>query len=245
MRGLRIHARVAELPDAAAQPTVILVHGLLVSSRYMLPTARGLAPRWRVHVPDLPGYGKSAKLRRALDAVQLAEALAEYVKSADLTSVTVVANSFGCQVAAEFAARYPERIEGLVLLGPTVDPRTRPAVKLALRWLADVPLEPAALDVVILRDLLDMGLPRTYETFRHMMNHHIERVLPHIQAPTLVIRGGRDSTVSQQWAEDVVGLLPRGQLAVIPGAPHTINFDSAAEVVRLVEAFLHEMHEPV
>lgn len=59
VNGLLMHARVsAEPPDA---PVVILVHGVVVSSSYMMPTAELLAPNYRVYAPDLPGYGKSDK----------------------------------------------------------------------------------------------------------------------------------------------------------------------------------------
>src|SRR3954463_12088270 len=104
---LRLHARVSVLPVAASAPTVVLVHGLLVSSRYMIPTAERLAAYCHVHSPDLPGYGKSAKPRAALDVPRLADALAAYIEAAGLERVVLLANSFGCQVAADYAARYP------------------------------------------------------------------------------------------------------------------------------------------
>lgn len=240
-RSMQIHARVA---DAVCQPglsSVVFVHGLLVSSRYMLPTAQAVARHRTVHVPDLPGYGKSDKPPRALDVRGLAGALAEYVQVTGLERPAIVANSFGCQIAAEFAARHPDRLSCLTLLGPTVDPSSRPALKLALRWAMNIPLEPFSLDLVLLRDLLDMGIPRMYETLRHMMRHHIETLLPSVSAPTLVVRGGRDSTVSQRWAEHFVSLLPDGRLAVIPGAPHTLNYNSPDHVVRLLETFWREV----
>jgi pimeloyl-ACP methyl ester carboxylesterase len=133
----------------------------------------------------------------------------------------------------------------LTLLGPTVDPSSRPAYKLALRWAMNIPLEPFSLDLVAIRDLLDMGIPRTYATLCHMMRHHIEMILPDVHAPTLVVRGSRDSTVSQEWAEHLVRLLPDGRLAVIPGAPHTVNYNSPQHVARLLETFWREVPAPV
>jgi pimeloyl-ACP methyl ester carboxylesterase len=41
----------------------------------------------------------------------------------------VLGNSFGCQVAVELAVRHPHRVGGLVLVGPTIDPAARTAIR--------------------------------------------------------------------------------------------------------------------
>jgi len=71
-----MHARVSEGPTTEGSPTVVLVHGLVVSGRYMLPTLELLAPAFRVYSPDLPGFGKSEKPPRVLDVAGLSDALA-------------------------------------------------------------------------------------------------------------------------------------------------------------------------
>src|SRR4051812_50102167 len=53
--GLDLHVR--ERPGSS--PAYLLVHGLAVSHRYLMPTARCL-PERRVMGPDLPGVGFSA-----------------------------------------------------------------------------------------------------------------------------------------------------------------------------------------
>jgi pimeloyl-ACP methyl ester carboxylesterase len=57
VNGRRMHARVGGRVGA---PAVVLLHGLGVSSRYMLPLARELAPHFRVYAVDLPGFGRSS-----------------------------------------------------------------------------------------------------------------------------------------------------------------------------------------
>jgi hypothetical protein len=61
VEGVRMHARMSEGPASEGSPTVVLVHGLVVSGRYMLPTLRHLAPSCKVYAPDLPGFGRSEK----------------------------------------------------------------------------------------------------------------------------------------------------------------------------------------
>jgi 2-hydroxy-6-oxonona-2,4-dienedioate hydrolase len=55
--GTQMHARVSGVPGDG--PAVVLVHGLVVSARYMIPTMKRLALGQRVYAPDLPGSGKS------------------------------------------------------------------------------------------------------------------------------------------------------------------------------------------
>ncbi len=64
VRGLPVHDRRS---TAAAGAPVVLVHGLAVSHRYLMPFARSLAARYRVHVIDLPGFRLSGEPGRVLD----------------------------------------------------------------------------------------------------------------------------------------------------------------------------------
>jgi 2-hydroxy-6-oxonona-2,4-dienedioate hydrolase len=238
--GQRLHARVSVYPVPAGSPPVVLVHGLLVSSRYMLPTAVRLAPYYRVYALDLPGFGKSVKPTRVLNVPELADSLAAWMAAAGLDRAVLLGNSFGCQIVVDFAVRYPQRVERAVLAGPTVDPKRRTAHQQAAHWLRNVPLEPVSLGAVLLRDLLDAGPRRVLCTFRHMLEDRIEEKLPHVQVPTLVVRGARDTTVPQRWAEEATRLLPRGRLIVIPGAPHTVNYNAPLELVRVVRPFIQD-----
>ncbi|WP_292510847.1 alpha/beta fold hydrolase, partial [Methylobacterium sp.] len=66
-----VYARVSINPVPDNRLPVILVHGLGMSSRYMIPLARHLAPHFRVYAPDLPGFGLSDKPHRALTVREL------------------------------------------------------------------------------------------------------------------------------------------------------------------------------
>ena len=236
--GQRLHARVAldRAPDDA--PAVVLVHGIGVSGRYMVPAALRLAPFARVYAVDLPGFGKSHKPRRALTLTELADALAGWVAAAGLRRPVLLANSFGCQIVVEAVVRHPDLADRIVLQGPTVDPLGRTVLAQLARWRANGRHEPAPLSKVILAEYVDCGIPRLLRTFGHALRDPVEEKLPHVGVPALVVRGGTDLIVPQRWAEDVVRLLPDARLAVIPGAPHTINYTAPLELARVVRPFL-------
>lgn len=233
-----IHARISGNPPVLSRRPVVLVHGLLVSSRYMVPLARRLAAWYPVLVPDLPGWGRSSKPRRALSVRELADVLVDWLDTVGVQRAILVANSFGCQVTADLAARYPDRVSLVVLLGPTVDPEVRNLWRIAGRWLLNLPLEPLGLALVAARDLLDMGLRQLIWSIRAMLADRIEENLPAVRVPTLVVRGQADATVTARWAACATSLLPRGRLVEIAGAAHTINYNSPATVSRIVQAFV-------
>jgi 2-hydroxy-6-oxonona-2,4-dienedioate hydrolase len=216
---------------------VVLVHGLVISSRYMVPTAVELAPLCAVYAVDLPGYGDSGKPRTILGVAELADALAAWMDAIDLRTADLVGNSFGCQILAEFALRHLDRVNRLVLQGPTVDPRARTVRQQLARLALNSAREAPGLGWITLTDYRKAGWRRILATIRMAMEDRIEDKLPRVVAPTLVVRGERDPIVPQRWAEEVTRLLPRGELRILPGLGHTINYTAPREFVSALRTF--------
>lgn len=238
--GRRMHARISEDRASEGRPAVVLVHGLVVSSRYMVPTIRLLSLHYRVYAPDLPGFGKSEKPPRVLDVPSLSDSLATWMEAIGLERAAFVGNSLGCQVIADLAVRHPGRVEKVVLQGLTMDPRGRSALRQTMRLLLDYTLEPPSLWRVVLRDLLSAGVRVAVHTFRYALRDHVEEKLPHVQTPALIVRGSRDPICPQRWAEQAARLLPQGRLIVIPGAAHVMNYGAPSELAQTTRKFLDE-----
>jgi len=205
----------------------------------MVPLARELEPWARVYAPDLPGHGASDKPPRPLDAPRLAEALAEVIRRLDVDRPVLLGNSFGCQIVAELAATRQDLPSACVLVSPTYDPAARPPQQLA-RWLRNMPKEPPALGLTLIRDYVDARPHRALGMVVRSMRHRIEERLPLVRAPTLVVSGGRDPIAPPRWAEEAARLLPDGRLAVVEHAAHTVNFSDPRELAGLVREFLAE-----
>lgn len=62
--------------------------------------------------------------------------------------------------------------------------------------------------------------------------------------PTLVTRGGVEPIVPDRWAAEAARLLPGGQLAVLPGAPHNSVYTAAAAIAAAIEVFLDRILRP-
>jgi 2-hydroxy-6-oxonona-2,4-dienedioate hydrolase len=229
-----VRTRLGYARVAGVGPPVVLVHGLAVSSFYFVKLGRRLRSTHRVIAPDLPGYGKSGTPPRPLDVPQLADALTEWLDVLGVERAQLVGNSLGCQIAVDLAVRRPERVERLVLVGPTMDPAAPTIPGQAWRLARDLVRESPLLNLAQARDYLRMGPRRILATARFALDDPLEEKLPQVAAPALVIRGRRDMIVSQEWAERVAALLPRGRLAVVPAA-HAAHWGAADDVARLVQ----------
>lgn len=216
---------------------VVLVHGLVVSSSYMVPTAQQLASLCPVFALDLPGYGKSFKPDHTLTIVQLANALEGWLAAKGLNRVHLVGNSMGCQIIAQYALQYPGRIDRVVLQGPTVDRHARSFWPQLWRQVLNSSHEEPGLGLAIAKDYLAAGMMRALATVREVLRDRIEDKLPGLDLPVLVIRGASDPVCPQEWAEEVVRLLPRGELKVILGG-HCLNYSRPVELVHGIRPFL-------
>ncbi|MFL5681026.1 MAG: alpha/beta fold hydrolase [Chloroflexota bacterium] len=223
---------------------IVLVHGFVISSRYLVPLMRQLARTRPVFAPDLPGFGWSSKPKAALDVSGLADALIAYLDAAGLDRPVLLGNSLGSQVVADAAARHPDRVAAVVLTGPTFDrstPDRRSLVAHVLRLLADGPREKPGLWLLHVPDYVLTGLRRAIATLRYAWRDEIETKVPLLTMPTLVLRGGRDPLVSRKWVGSLATLAQCGRAAEVPEAAHAVNHGAPAALARVVEAFLSDV----
>lgn len=237
--GLRTHYRAEREPTVDAVP-VVLVHGLAVSHRYLMPLASALAGWHPVLVPDLPGFGLSAKPARAYTVEEHARHLADWLTALALGPVCVLGHSFGASVVTALASRYPERVSALVLAGPTTDPAARTKSRQIARFVVDAPREALAQAVILMRDVWDAGPTRVWRTLELSNHYHLEKALPAVSAPTLVIGGERDPLAPAGWRHRMLGLLPDGRALTIAGAAHNVATTAAPQVARAVVRFLQD-----
>ena len=102
-------------------PDVLLLHGLGGTRASLLETAAALSTRYRVHAPDLPGFGSSSKpARGGYCARWFAEHMLAAMDAQGIETTHVVGNSMGGRIAIEMALIAPDRVRGLGLLCPAV-----------------------------------------------------------------------------------------------------------------------------
>lgn len=238
INGLAIHAMALGEDKSVDTPTFILVPGLGLSGRYMMPTAELLAAAGKVWVPDLPGCGRSEKPDTVPDIPALADALALWMERRGIKGAVLIGNSLGAQVVVDLAARYPMLVDRAVLVAPTMDDGALRVSSQIARLLADSLREPLPLYWIAVTDYLRAGVRRGLQTLRHALADPVEQKLPLLACAVLVIRGGRDPIVPQKWVDKLVRLIPNVRSVVVPTAAHAVNFNSphilAAEVLEFL-----------
>lgn len=101
---------------------VILLHGVFGLSANWAPLASVLAgEKFQAHVLDLRGHGRSFR-DPDMSLGAMADDVARYMDAAGLETAALLGHSMGGKVAMEFACRYLQRCERLVVVD--ISPRT-------------------------------------------------------------------------------------------------------------------------
>ena len=244
--GITFHSRVW---DATQNPhrrePIVLVAGLGVSSRYWLRLGSRLAERFRVIAPDLPGFGHTPatpqmKWQRGPTVREQADQLLAWLDASKIKRAVLCGHSTGCQVVIDLASRYPDRVERLILLGPTFPPGHRSLFDYVPRLLAGSWQESPSLTGLLIWEYLTAGVIRCIRQGLNEICDRPEDKLPAIETPTLVIRGCRDLMSPGWWSRQIVRALPHATLVEISRVGHAVQYSSPNATAETVTAFLDD-----
>jgi len=222
-----------------------------------LPRYGGSAlPEWTRPGPELPP-GRYSGPAAALDALLAVLGLTG--------PVDVLAQSLGGAVALALAARRPDRIGRIVLIGSTpaalpdatVDPAlgvrlrdalyadpgpaTMRALMEAAEWHADRPSD--ALVDARLRAATTVGaLAVATDPAARGADEDLGPLLGGVRAPTLAVWGADDPFSGPDYGAALAAALPRGDLVVLGRAAHHPQSERPGAVAALVDAFLPVPH---
>jgi carboxylesterase len=221
-------------PDAA-----LVLHGLTGSTLEVLPLVERLhGAGLRVLAPVMAGHGGAPSALRGVPWTAWVEkAERDLARLAGARRVIVAGLSMGALVACALAAARADRVAGLVLLAPALE-LTWPG-----RLGARLGLVPVAREVVVLKWYSDVcdptlrgrkfgldGLPLGAVTELERLERHVDALLPGLRAPTLVIAGGRDRTVTVRGARRLARRIGApARLVVLPESAHLVLLDLERE----------------
>ncbi|HEV8176672.1 MAG TPA: alpha/beta hydrolase [Gemmatimonadales bacterium] len=219
----RLYRSVAPAGDVQRR-TYVLLHGIGVSHRYFTRLHRELALAADVYSFDLPGFGDAPKPRRQVPVGEYAAFVQAALYEAGVTSCVVIGHSMGTQHAVELALQEPELLEGVVLMGPVVDPRRRSVARQALALTRDALFsESPSANAIVFADYFRAG-PRWYLTeLPVMMQYPLEARIRGVSQPLLVLRGSKDPVAGRAWCQRLAAQAPQGGLAEIPGQGHVFQ----------------------
>jgi pimeloyl-ACP methyl ester carboxylesterase len=131
-REIDLHGHRAIYRVAGSGPPVVLIHGMVNSSRHWEGVAMRLADSYTVVAPDLIGHGDSATPRGDYSLGAHAASIRDQLTAIGIDRATIVGHSLGGGVAMQFFYQFPQRTERLALissggLGREVSPLLRGA----------------------------------------------------------------------------------------------------------------------
>jgi pimeloyl-ACP methyl ester carboxylesterase len=242
---------------------VVMLHGFGADADHWSRLASSLRKRFRVLAPDLPGFGgtDASTSERFLLPLQ-AERLHAFLRALGIRRYHLVGNSMGGNIAGILAHDYPDEVASLTLLEPQgIESRIPTAMDLQIQQ-GQTPLIPAneeEFDRII--DLLFVKrpfIPRAmylymrkqalaFETLHRCVwkdlwdpeyPYLLEKNLPGIRAPTLVIWGDSDRFLHETAIEKLEQGLRDVRVVRMKACGHSPMLERPAEVGRHVEAFI-------
>ncbi|MEE9207494.1 MAG: alpha/beta hydrolase [Gemmatimonadota bacterium] len=113
--GLEIFYREA---GSRENPTILLLHGFPTSSHMFRNLMPALAAEYHLVAPDYPGYGYSSmpsvdEFDYTFD--RFAEIIEAFTERLELDSYSIYLQDYGAPVGYRVAAKYPERVEALIV----------------------------------------------------------------------------------------------------------------------------------
>lgn len=250
--------RLSYLESGSANcETVVLLHGIGSNAsgwRYVL---HGLGGRFRVIAWNAPGYMLSDNLAaEAPSNTQYADALAAFLDALAVDRTYLVGSSFGSMVAATFAARYPQRLQRLALLGASRGQKWLPDEERArrrrlreesirdgglgmaeARWPTLLSATPTQDAVRLTQEILKATNRRGFlQSVRASDTTDVLAFANAIAAPTLIVVGKEDRVNPPEISRAIHAAISGSRLIELDGVGHLAKLEAPDRVVELLFA---------
>jgi 3-oxoadipate enol-lactonase len=235
----------AEIVGAASNDPLVLLHGGIGTGEYhWSKQVKGLSERFEVHMPDLPGHGRTplpddGSYSRDLQV----QAIAEYLDKVG-APVHVAAFSMGGHACLALATQRPEIFRSLTVIGVSVrehkgldgwrhkfDPDDLEAnYPVWAKHLSKIHEPLGGVDAwkdVCRRD--SKGLEIDVDT----------AALGAVECPIMLVRGDRDPAVDPAQYGEMREIWPHADEFVVPGGAHDVQLTRARVVQPVLLEFLH------
>ncbi len=171
----------------------------------------------------------------------MSAALVSLLERIGVTRAVLVGHSMGTQWVVELALQRPTLASHVVLIGPVTDDRHRTALTQFLALAVDTLGEPIDGNTLVFADYVRCG-PRWYlRQLREMLNYPLEERVREVDAPLLIVRGGRDPIAGIEWARRLRDKAVSASLVVVPGHRHLVQHTAPRAVTGAIAAFLERV----
>jgi esterase len=239
---------------------LIIIHGLLGSSDNWVTISKSFAEHFSVFMIDLRNHGRSAHSEE-FSVNAMMNDLLEFMKDQQLNSAAILGHSLGGWVAMNFAIRFPEKVDKLIVVDFAPKKYQNNLIGF-LKWLlnwdisrikslreADQQLEEILKEPAV-RGFIMKNLKRNkkggfewkpnlkaiYDNLNQVSGFLNENQI--FGKPALFIRGGNSDYINPPDESLIKEHFPNVTIRTISGAGHWVHADNPDEFVRVVNQFL-------
>jgi 3-oxoadipate enol-lactonase len=242
---------------------IVFWPSLLMTGDMWHGVANELIGHHQVVLVDPPGQGGSQPLTDFFSFEDCARCVADILDGLGLEKAHFVGNSWGGMIGATFAATYPDRVGGAVLMNCTAG-RAGLRQKVEFAILLRVAKWAGGIGPLLNRSVLKAFLgPTTMRQRPDVVAHvsatvksvniasaswAVKSVVPRrpdqrallgrIRTPVLVVGGAEDSTFPPRDAIDMAAAIPNASVQVLDGVAHLAGLENPPLVSELVARFL-------
>jgi len=246
--------------DPAGKP-VVLIHGYTDSARDWVPLVPYLSRQFRLILVDIRGHGRSEKPECCYTRFDFAYDIKLLLDALRVQRADIIGHSLGSYIAQTFAELWPERTRRVVLISSSGCPRPgssppRPAYDFAAQirrlqepidpdspfmiewWSSPTPVntdflsrerhDAAAIPLRVWLAVLDQALEEC----------DLQRTLPRLTAPALLLWGGKDPIQSEQVRRTLREALPHAAVRIFPELGHNPFWEDPRACAAPINAFL-------
>jgi len=245
-----------------ARPTVVFIHGVLNDHSVWILQSRYFAHHgWNVLALDLPGHCRSTgNPPRTVE--EAADGVLALLEAAGVAQAALVGHSFGSLVALEAAARAPQRVSHLALVGTAFPMQVSPAL---IDASLNAPQKALAMVNVFSRSTLapppsalgpgtwvygaSLALGRKVLASNRRVNlfhtgfvacdsyRNGEAAMAQVQCPTLFVLGAQDQMTPPKAARSLQAQARNGRVVMLPGGHHQMT-ETPEALLRALSDFL-------
>lgn len=258
--GSHVHANgiAIHYEQAGAGQDLVLISGLGASTHVWYPQLRGLSGVLRVTALDPRGHGQTDKPVGPYSVELLADDAAAALDALGISQAVLVGSSMASLIVVELAARRPDLVAGLIVVGgfAKLGPEGRAAFEQRAVLAETEGMAPLA-DLVPVRafgahshatqpglvGLFRQGLltndPVAYAaSCRAIRDADVTEALEKVQCPTLIVLGEQEQVAPLAAARMLKAGIPQAQVRILPSAGHLPFIEQPALFNAAVQEFV-------
>jgi pimeloyl-ACP methyl ester carboxylesterase len=236
----------------------VMLHGWGRSLDSLRALGEMLAASCRVLLVDLPGFGNSPLPSAASNdgggwsTIDYCERVKSFLDDEGIARFVLLGHSFGGRIAVRIAARYPESVDSLVLIGTAGLKRDRPPleelkVRLIRAVVSSAKWTDGAFGTRFFQHYLAQRVgSRDYQaagdlrrTLVRTVNEDLAPEASSLKQPALLLWGEQDTETPLDVARKFNTLLRNSELHIFPNKGHELFADVGAHLLcKYIERFL-------